>query len=79
MMVDDDFVRRIILKETRLTDFQGPFLDAIIQSILDDKRRMELMHEIDKLSNYLYKNLDLDRLRETIKYIDSKYGFGIIE
>ena len=69
MLVDDDFVRRLVLKETRLQDFAGVFLDGIVQTILDDKRRMEFMHELDKLADYFWKNLDIDRLRfEIIKY-----------
>ena len=69
MLIDDDFVRRLVLKETRLQDFAGVFLDGIVQSILDDKRRMEFMHELDKLADYFWKNLDIDRLRlEIIKY-----------
>lgn len=69
MLADDDFVRRLVLKETRLQDFAGVFLDGIVQSILDDKRRMEFMHELDKLADYFWKNLDITRLRlEIIKY-----------
>lgn len=79
MMVDNDYVANLILKETRLTDFRGPFLDAIIESILTDKRRMEMMRELDKLSNYFYNNLDLDRLRKTIIFIVNRYGFDIFE
>lgn len=69
MLIDDDFVRRLVLKETRLQDFAGVFVDGIVQSILDDKRRMEFMHELDKLAAYFWANLDIDRLRsEIIKY-----------
>lgn len=69
MLTDDDFVRRSVLKETRLQDFSGVFVDGIVQSILDDKKRMEFMHELDRLADYFWKNLDLKRLRvEIIKY-----------
>ena len=74
MLTDDDFVRRLVLKETRLQDFAGVFLDGIVQSILDDKRRMEFMHELDKLADYFWRNLDIVRLRsEIIKYV-TKYN-----
>ena len=74
MLADDDFVRRSVLKETRLQDFSGVFVDGIVQSILDDKHRMEFMHELDKLAAYFWNNLDLARLRgEIIKY-GSKYN-----
>lgn len=69
MLIDDDFVRRSILKETRLQDFSGVFVDGIVQSILDDKHRMEFMHELDRLAEYFWQNLDVERLRrEIIKY-----------
>lgn len=74
MLADDDFVRRLVLKETRLQDFAGAFLDGIVQSILDDKRRMEFMHELDKLSDYFWKNLDLERLRSEIIKYGTKYN-----
>lgn len=74
MLVDDDFVRRLILRETRLQDFAGAFVDGIVQSILDDKRRMEFMHELDKLSDYFWKNLDLERLRREIIKYGTKYN-----
>ena len=70
VLVDDDFIRRLIIKETRNQDFSGAFLDCIVQSILDDKRRMEMCHELDKLSQYFFENLDLERLRKEV----SKYG-----
>ena len=77
MLNDDDFVRRLILRETRLQDFSGAFVDGIVQSILDNKERMEFMHELDKLADYFWKKLDLKRLRSEI----IKYGikYSIIE
>lgn len=74
MLVDDDFIYRLIIKETRHQDFSGAFLDCIIQSILDDKRRMEMCHELDKLSLYMFKNLDLARLRAELNTYGKKYG-----
>lgn len=73
MLTDDDFVRRLVLKETRLQDFSGVFVDGIVQSILDDKHRMEFMHELDKLSDYFWKNLDIERLRSEIIKYGTKY------
>lgn len=73
VMVDDDFVYRMILKETRNLDFKGPFLDTIVETILIDKRRMEMCEELDKLSKYFYKNLDLDRLRAELAITIEKF------
>ncbi len=76
-LVDDEFLKRMLVKEVRNQDFCGPFLDCIVEEILVDKRRMEFMHELDKLSDYFFENLDLERLRKNIL----KYGtrYGIIE
>lgn len=69
ILEDNGYIQRLILKETRLQDFCGFFLDCIIQDILDNKRRMDFMHKLDELSEYFYANLDVDRLRsEIIKY-----------
>lgn len=74
MLVDDDFIYRLIIKETRHQDFSGAFLDCIVQSILDDKKRMEMCHELDKLSGYFFSQLDIDRLRNELLNYGEKYG-----
>lgn len=74
MLVDDDFIYRLIIKETRHQDFSGAFLDCIVQSILDDKRRMEMCHELDKLSKYFFSQLDIARLRNDLLFYGEKYG-----
>ena len=76
VLVDDEYVKKIVLKETRSQDFIGPFLDVIIQGILDSKRRMELMHELDALGEYFWNNLDLDRLRREIIICCGQCGIG---
>lgn len=73
MLVDDDFIYRLIIKETRHQDFSGAFLDCIVQTILDDKRRMEMCHELDKLSGYFFSQLDLERLRANLVYYGEQY------
>ena len=73
ILTDDDFVCRLVKKEVRAQDFSGPFVDCIVQSILDDKRRMEMCGELDRLSEYFYSNLDLKRLRKEIIYYGKLY------
>ena len=79
MLVDNNYIKNIILKETRITDFAGPFLDAIVEEIYTHKKRMEMMRELDKLSVYFYNNLDVERFRKTIRYVVEKYGFFELE
>lgn len=66
ILTDDEYVKKLVLKETRSQDFIGSFLDVIVQGILDDKRRMEMMHKLDELGEYFWSNFDLERLRKEI-------------
>ena len=74
MLHDDDYISRMIIKEVRGQDFSGPFLDCIIQTILDDKDRMEMCGHLDALSGYFFSKLDLKRMREKLKFFADKYG-----
>lgn len=67
MLYDDDFIERLIQKETRQIDFYGPFLDCIVEQILVRKQRMQMMVELDKLGSFFFRHLSLVRLREEIK------------
>lgn len=66
LLVDDEFVWKHIQKETRNLDLRGAFLDCIVEGMLNG-RRMELMTELDKLSVFIYKQLDLERFRSELK------------
>lgn len=77
IFTDEEFIQKMIIKETRNLDFCGPFLDTIVESILVDKRRMEMCMELDKLSAYFYQNLDLERLRRELTTLINKYGIPV--
>lgn len=77
MLTDDNFIKSLIIKETRGQDIKGPFLDCIIENVLTEKRRMEYMHEMDKLADYYFKNLDLERLRTELKDFAAECGFNL--
>ena len=64
---DDDFIKVLLVKETRGQDMSGAFTDCIIEDILANKDRMEYMGELDKLAKYYYTKLDRERLRAEIK------------
>ena len=74
ILTDNEFVFKLILKETRLQDFSGAFLDCIIEDILNNKRRMEMCHQLDQLSKYFYEKLDIKRLRKEVRFYAEKYG-----
>lgn len=73
ILVDDDFIYKMIIKETRHQDFSGAFLDCIIQSILDNKQRMEMCGHLDLLSHYFFTKLDLKRLRREVRHYAKVY------
>lgn len=73
ILVDDDFIYKMIIKETRHQDFSGAFLDCIIQTILDNKQRMEMCGHLDILSRYFFSKLDLPRLRKEIRRYAKMY------
>lgn len=66
VLVDDEFIMRMVMKETRQQDFKGDFLDCIVDEILRNKMRMLMMHQLDELGVFFFANLDLPRLREEI-------------
>ena len=74
---DDEFIYKMIIKETRNLDFKGPFLDTIVCSLLEDKRRMEMCREVDKLSDYFFSQLDLGRLRRELILTLNKYNIKV--
>ena len=73
ILTDNEFVFKLILKETSLQDFNGAFLDCIIEDILNNKRRMEMCHQLDNLSKYFYQKLDLKRLRKEVRFYAERY------
>lgn len=77
-LVDDHFVLNQIVKETRQQDFGGVFTDCIIEDILEHKKRMEYMGELDKLSEYYFKRLDLPRLRDEITLALKNCGLEVV-
>lgn len=77
VLEDDNFVYKMIVKETRYIDFKGPFLDTIVCEVLADKRRMEMCKELDRLSEYFFSQLDLGRLRRELIFVLNKYDIKV--
>lgn len=66
ILTDNAYLKNQVLKETRDMDLGGHFIDCIIENILGGKKRMEYMHELDRLGEYYYSYLDKGRLRDEI-------------
>lgn len=79
MLNDDAYLLNCIVKEVRVQDLCGRFVDCIIEDILARKKRMELMRALDQLSEYLYENLDKERLRREIQGALSKMGVDLVD
>lgn len=77
MLTDNEFLLNCIVKEVRLQDIGGMFLDCIIEDILAHKKRMELMREYDVLGKYFYTQLDKKRLRSEIIRALSEIGIEV--
>lgn len=76
MLTDNEYLLNCIIKEVRQQDFCGSFLDCIIEEILSQKKRMEMMGALDILARYFYDNLDKKRLRAEI--VEALSEIGII-
>lgn len=75
-LTDNSFLRTLIVKEMREQDMQGPFIDCIIEGIIEEKDRMEYMRALDQLAYYYYSKLDKGRLRDEILVVLN--GMGIV-
>lgn len=76
LMTDTKFLRREIVREVRGQDFQGFFLDCLFVSLCEEKKRMELMAQLDKLGFFLYQHLDINRMRAEIRGAYCRLGLG---
>ena len=77
ILTDNSYLKNRILKEVRDLDIGGHFLDCIIEGILEEKDRMEYMHELDKLAFYYYSRLDKERLRDEILAVLNEAGISL--
>ena len=67
ILTDNAYLRSLVQKEVRELDIKGAYVDCIIEDILHNKKRMEYMGTLDKLSRYYYDNLNKERLRKEIR------------
>ena len=77
VLTDNSYIKNQVLKETRLQDMCGRFIDCIVEDILDGKARMEYMHQLDSLGLYYYSKLDKARLRDEIMSVLSEAGIEL--
>lgn len=76
-LVDNAYLKTLIIKEVRGQDLCGHFVDCIVESILEEKDRMDLMAQLDKLAEYFYTRLDKGRLRDEILAVLNTAGVEI--
>lgn len=77
ILTDNAYIKNCVLKEVRQLDLGGHYIDCIIEHILEEKDRMEYMHQLDLLSDYYYSKLDKERLRQDILNILGAAGIEI--
>lgn len=76
-LTDNSYLKTLIVKEVRGQDFCGHFVDCIIENILEEKDRMDYMHQLDNLAYYYYSRLDKGRLRDGILAVLNNAGVEI--
>ena len=76
-LTDNSYLKTLIIKEVRQQDMGGNFIDCIIENILEEKDRMEYMHQLDNLAQYYYSRLDRGRLRDEILIMLNNAGVEI--
>lgn len=79
ILEDDEYLATLVQKETRLADIGGWFLDCIIEDVLSQKKRMEYMHELDKLAQYYFDKLNKPRLRKEIRLALGEAGIFLVD
>lgn len=79
ILEDDEYLATLVQKETRLADIGGWFLDCIIEDVLSQKKRMEYMHELDKLAQYYFNSLNKSRLRKEIRLALGEAGIFLVD
>lgn len=77
LLTDDEFILNQIIKETRGQDMCGNFTDCIIEDLLEDKKRMEYMRQLDSLAKYYFSKLDKERFRREIKTALGECGIEV--
>lgn len=77
ILTDNSYLKNRILKETRMMDLGGPYIDCIIENILEEKDRMEYMHKLDELGTYYYSKLNKERLRDEILAVLNEAGISL--
>lgn len=77
VLTDNTYLKNLVMKDTRMMDLGGPFIDCIIEGILEDKNRMEYMRELDRLGSYYYSRLDKERLRDEILAVLNEAGISL--
>ena len=77
VLTDNIYLRTLVIKEVRDLDIGGHFIDCIIESILEEKDRMDYMRKLDELALYYYNHLDKGRLRDEILAVLNNAGVEV--
>ena len=80
VMHDTNFIRSLVLSETRQVDLSGPFLDCVDQEIISNDNVRMKNAALKSLGEFYYSNLDVPRLREELrKFVVDECGIDIKE
>lgn len=74
ILTNSSFVKSVVLKEARLLDIRGIFLDCIDQEIISNDRLRQKNARLKTLGEFYYSQLDLTRLRNEIRVFADELG-----
>lgn len=74
VLTNSSFVKAVVIKEARLLDIGGIFLDCIDQEIIDNDKLRQKNARLKVLGEFYYSQLDLPRLRSEIRKFADELG-----
>lgn len=66
LLEDKEFLRRQIKDECKGYDLCGAFTDAILGDLYRRSKKIMVEHEIEKIGDFLFEHLDIERLKQNI-------------
>lgn len=76
MLKDHKLIRRCVVKEAKELDVMGFFLDCVVSSMHEEKRRMAYIDKLGSLGRWFYVELDKPRFRQEIRNAFEELGLS---
>ena len=77
-MVNDEFVRQVITHDIQSVDITSPFVACAQDILLRTNQKVKYKHALADFANFIYKELDIKRLRGYIQSFMADCGIDIL-